>query len=219
MTFANEPGQHSADQSGAAMLFSTAVDEFVRFCAIERQLSEHTVQAYACDLADLGKWLPVRTALTEITTETLKAYLEAIVSQRKRAPATVRRRFACFHGFFRHFQELGLNADPFAGWRLKLARRKRLPRALLRTEMSLLLSVLGHRQDAEPPEDTKLRVAVGLMISTGLRVGELCKLRIEDISPDGTSLRIQGKGSRDRIAYIADVTFRGELCELVLWNW
>src|SRR5258707_4967944 len=124
MTFACEPRQHPADQSGAAMLFSAAVDEFVRFCGIERQLSEHTVQAYACDLADLGKWLPVRTALPEITTETLKAYLEVIVSERKRAPATVRRRFACFHGFFRHFQELGLAADPFAGWRLELARRK-----------------------------------------------------------------------------------------------
>jgi integrase/recombinase XerD len=53
------------------------------------------------------------------------------------------------------------------------------------------------------------------MISTGMRVGELCKLRIEDISPDGSSLRIHGKGSRDRVAYITDATLRCELLQLV----
>jgi integrase/recombinase XerD len=34
-----------------------AVEEFLRFCAIERQLSQHTLQAYTADLADFRKWL------------------------------------------------------------------------------------------------------------------------------------------------------------------
>ena len=49
------------------------------------------------------------------------------------------------------------------------------------------------------------------MLSTGIRVGELCKLRVEDVSPEGGSLRIQGKGSRDRVAYICDAGLRDEL--------
>lgn len=51
------------------------------------------------------------------------------------------------------------------------------------------------------------------MLATGIRVGELCRLRVEDIAPDGSSLRIQGKGSRDRVAYIADSDLRRELRE------
>lgn len=43
------------------------------------------------------------------------------------------------------------------------------------------------------------------MVSTGIRVGELCRLAIEDVSPDGTSARIHGKGSRDRVVYVSDV--------------
>jgi site-specific recombinase XerD len=53
------------------------------------------------------------------------------------------------------------------------------------------------------------------MVSTGMRIGELCKLRIEDIAPDGSSLRVHGKGSRDRVAYISDVHLRRELVRLV----
>jgi site-specific recombinase XerD len=194
------------------MELRSAIDEFLRYCAVERQLSENTLQAYACDLADLRRRLPGGAMLSDISTDTLKAYLQELVSERKLAAASIRRRFACFRGFFRRLAEMGRAADPFAGWRLQLPRRRRLPRALARDEVSTLISRL-HAGQAYRSE-AMLRVAVRLMISTGLRVGELCKLRVDDVAPDGTSLRIHGKGARDRIAYIADPTFRMELREL-----
>ena len=40
------------------MQFRAAIDEFLRYCANERQLSQHTLQAYAADPADFHKWLP-----------------------------------------------------------------------------------------------------------------------------------------------------------------
>jgi integrase/recombinase XerD len=52
------------------------------------------------------------------------------------------------------------------------------------------------------------------MVATGMRVGELCKLSIDDVSPDGAVLRIQGKGARDRIAYITDAKLLHELHEI-----
>lgn len=45
-----------------------------------------------------------------------------------------------------------------------------------------------------------LEVALPLLIATGARVGELCHIAIDDVSPDGSAVRIHGKGSRDRIA-------------------
>jgi integrase/recombinase XerD len=56
------------------------------------------------------------------------------------------------------------------------------------------------------------------MIATGIRVGELCKVRVEDVSPDGRSFRIHGKGARDRVAYISDVDLRSDLEKLVDWH-
>ena len=42
------------------------------------------------------------------------------------------------------------------------------------------------------------------MLSTGLRVGELCALHRDDVLSQGAALRVRGKGSRDRIAYVSD---------------
>lgn len=198
------------------MQFREAVDDFLRFCAVERQLSQHTLQAYTADLADFRKWLPADVPITEISGTTLKDYLSEMVTKRRLAVATVRRRFACLHALFRRLAERDQVSDPFAAWRLQLPRRKRLPRALSRPEISSLLMPSRNTDGSRRVvRDTSLATAIRLMISTGVRVGELCKLRIEDISPDGSSLRIHGKGSRDRVAYVSDAGLRCELLQLV----
>ena len=197
------------------MELRSACDDFLRFCAFERQLSENTLQAYACDLVDLQRSLPSGASIANINIGTLKDYLEEALSGRKLSAATIRRRFACFRAFFRRLSDLGLIEDPFSGWRLKLPRRKRLPRAMSRDEISRLLRRLRVPTSTVHDSDATLRIAVRLMVSTGVRVGELCKLRVEDISPDGSSLRVHGKGSRDRVAYIADKAFGADLRSLV----
>jgi integrase/recombinase XerD len=198
------------------MQVRAAIDDFLHYCAVERQLSDNTLQAYACDLMDFYNWLAPATPVSELSTATLKNYLEHMVAERKLAVASVKRRLACLRGFFRRWAELGHVPDPFNGWRLKLPRRKQLPRALSRNEISSLLSVSQQLLRLEDRRDIALRIAIRIMVSTGVRVGELCGLHVEDISPDGASLRIHGKGSRDRVAYITDIGFRAELQDLVL---
>lgn len=198
------------------MQFREAAEEFIQFCAVERQLAQYTLQAYEADLADFRKWLPVGFELADVSERTLKNYLAEMVGRRKLAAATVRRRFACLRCFFRRLATVGQLTDPFSSWRLQIARRKRLPRTLARTEVSsLLLALKGAEIDIQFEPDRILAVAIRLMVSTGIRVGELCKLRLEDISPDGSSFRIYGKGSRDRIAYIADADLQHELQRFV----
>jgi integrase/recombinase XerD len=194
------------------MLLSSAADDFLRYCAVERQLSQHTVQAYTADLADFRRSLPAGAVAAEVDVATLQAYLAELVGVRKLSVATVRRRFACLRAFFRNLVRQSDVPDPFSNWRLQLPRRKRLPRALSRAEVSSLLGSSRRTQIQRfLADDTNLPVAMLLMVSTGIRVGELCKLRIEDLSPDAGSVRIHGKGSRDRIAYISDANLCGRL--------
>lgn len=194
------------------MQFGIAIDDFLRFCAVERQLSQHTIQAYTSDLADFRKWLSTGVPISAVSESTLKEYLAQMVGQRKLAPTTVRRRFACLRAFFRRLAGQGVVSDPFATWRLRIPRRKRLPRALSKLEISSLLTSLRPMDSSQRIECNEvLPIAVRLMVSTGIRVGELCKLHIDDLSPDGASFRIHGKGSRDRVAYISDVALQREL--------
>src|SRR5579864_9461357 len=154
------------------MQFGVAVGEFLRFCALERQLSGHSVQAYAADLRDFRKWLKADVAIGDVSLAALKEYLEDMVGSRKLTVATVRRRFACMRAFFRRACDKNALPDPFANWRPLLPRRKRLPRTLSRGEAAFLLS----SRNVERADDGEqvFRTIVRLMVATGMRVGELC---------------------------------------------
>lgn len=188
--------------------------QFLNHCSVERQLSENTLQAYSYDLDDFIRWLPARTAPAAITTSLLKQYLEYMGVERSQSVATIRRRIACLRAFFRFLEDEKAILNPFATWRLKLPRRRRLPRALSREESAMLLSAAGLRSRTSKRRTTT-GLEVALMIATGIRVGELCKLEISDASPDGANLRIRGKGSRDRVVYVTNTHLRSRLQKLV----
>jgi integrase/recombinase XerD len=95
-----------------------------------------------------------------------------------------------------------------------MPKRKRLPRALASEEIAALLRALDGRVGTGV-RSCNLNVAIRLMISTGIRVGELCRLQAHDVTPDGSTLRIHGKGSRDRVAYVSDPALRTELQAVV----
>ena|SRR5579862_137430 len=197
------------------MQFGVAVVEFLRFCALERQLSEHSVQAYAADLRDFRKWLKADVGIGDVSLAVLKEYLEDMVGSRKLTVATIRRRFACLRAFFRRACEKHALPDPFANWHPLLPRRKRLPRTLSRNEAAFLLSSRHIGIEKADDGEHVFRIIVQLMVATGMRVGELCKLKLDDLSPDCSTVRIHGKGARDRVAYVTDRGLRKELQQLI----
>ena len=197
------------------MQFCVAVDEFLRFCSLERQLSIHTVQAYSADLRDFRKWLKTDIAIGDVSPDTLKQYLEDMVGERKLSVATVRRRFACLRAFFRRGAGKDQCPDPFANWHPLLPRRKRLPRTLSRSEAAFLLSARNDARGGAGEGDQVFAIIVRLMVVTGMRVGELCKLHVDDLSPDCSVVRIHGKGARERVAYITDAALRRDLQQII----
>jgi len=197
------------------MQFRVAAGEFLEFCAIERQLSTHTVQAYTQDLNDFGRWLGGSVTVAEVSDSTLKGYLQELLGKRKLSISTVRRRFACLRAFFRRESKERSVVDPFTSWRPLLPRRKRLPRSLSRIEASSLIAPGPDPTRADQRQRMFITI-FRLMVGTGMRVSEVCKVNLEDITPDGSMLRIHGKGSRERIAYITDPNLRLELSQLAL---
>src|SRR4051794_19244535 len=200
------------------MHLAPAVADFLRYCAVERQLSQHTLQAYAGDMGDFRRFMAPAASLDDITDAVLTGYLTDMTQRRSLALATVRRRFACLRAFTKRCVALDLMADPFARWRLQLPRRKRLPRALSAPEVALLLRGFAPRKADNSSRNARSSTAVRLMIATGIRVGELCKLKVDDVAPDGRSFRIHGKGARDRVGYVSDAGLRGDLEKLVRWH-
>jgi site-specific recombinase XerD len=199
------------------MLLAGAVADFLRYCEIERQLSEHTLQAYEGDLNDFCSFAGVAISVDSITESSLTNYLADLLDRRKLAIATVRRRFACLRAFNKRLVVLGEAASLFDRWRLQLPLRKRLPKALSKHEVSALFLGFASKREISI-QKRRSSMAVRLMIATGIRVGELCKIGVNDVSTDTRSLRIHGKGARDRIVYISDVDLQADLSKLIEWH-
>jgi site-specific recombinase XerD len=149
----------------------------------------------------------------------------AHLRQHEYSPTSIRRKMVVLKVFCSYWVRKGaLRESPF--WRVKLSygRVEQLPRALSAREMNKLLSqakknnsfakTLPHDNSAtridplraSSPEYRSLRnlALVDLLFATGLRVGEVSSLNIQDFFMRESVYRVQGKGGRDRLAVVVD---------------
>ena len=194
------------------MIVTTAsAADYVRRLKAARDPSEHTLRAYKSDLDDYARFVAARR-LCPREGETLLAYAGHLRDERSAAPRTLRRRMACLRGFYKDAVRSGvLERSPFAGLEMQLPRARSLPRALSRGDARLLASeawrAVGRGREA-------FAAAVLLMLSVGLRVGELVRLRPSDYDPDGGGLHVRGKGRRERRVFVIDPRLAALLARL-----
>jgi site-specific recombinase XerD len=173
--------------------------EFLEHCERERQLSANTLAAYKQDLAEYSRFHG-DLSVEQVRGEGLVAFSRDLSDARGLAPATVKRRLACLRAMFAWTVRRGMRvATPFAEVELRIRIPTRLPRCLNAGEMRALLSAAIHSS-----EITSL--ATLLLFATGVRVSELAALRMENIDAEKRSLRILGKGSRERQVFLPDVS-------------
>jgi site-specific recombinase XerD len=176
--------------------------DYVRRLKAARDPSEHTLRAYKSDLDDYARFLAARR-LCPREGETLLAYAGHLMDERAAAPRTLRRRMACLRGFYKDAVRRGaLERSPFAELEMQLPRARSLPRALTRAEARLLARAAW--RDAGTREGRAFAAGVLLMLSVGVRVGELVRLRPCDYDFDSGGLHVRGKGRRERRVFVVD---------------
>jgi site-specific recombinase XerD len=181
---------------------------FLDYCANERQLSQNTLSAYRQDLAEFTRFIG-QLGIDAVGAEKVKGYARYLATERGLAAATVKRRLACLRAMFVRLVRIGaLPASPFAGLELRIRLPARLPRCLGRGEIVALL----HAADRAP--DTT-RLATMLLFATGVRVGELASLTIGDIDLMQRSLRIRGKGNRERQVFLPDASLAQDVQDYI----
>ncbi|MGP5726971.1 tyrosine recombinase XerC [Arthrobacter rhombi] len=205
--------QSSAGSRGASGLpveYEVVLDRFERYLALERSRSEHTRRAYLSDVTSLLEFAATEhgiKALTEIDLAVLRLWLGE-QQARGKAPATLARHAASVRTFMAWaLREEIIPADP--SLRLRSPKNaKRLPHVLQDSQMHRLLD---DEPQAEPgaapaPAPTPRQRAVAdrdraileLLYATGIRVGELTGLDVDDIDHDRRTLRVLGKGDKER---------------------
>jgi len=172
---------------------------FARYLGAERGMSEHTQRAYLGDLRHLQSFARDRgiTDLSDLRLSDLRSWLAA-QSEHGAARSTLARRSASARAFLRWATRTGvLETDP--SLRLVAPRRvKSLPGVLRQDEISAVLEVAAVAADDQDAIHLRDLAMLELLYATGIRVGELVGLDIDDVFFDSNLVRVMGKGSRER---------------------
>jgi len=182
------------------MELQQAVETYLAELTLERGYSPHTVKAYRTDLADLTRFMVAlgETDAARIDLETLRDWIWK-GSQAGLAPATLGRRVASVRSFTSWLQRSGATQTD-VGLRLRTPRAgRRLPRVLTRTQMDALLERLQAAASGGDPIALRDVAVIELLYASALRVSELVGLDRADVDAAARTVRVLGKGSKERV--------------------
>lgn len=178
----------------------SVLDEYLAHVTTERGYSSHTVAAYRADLLDLLSFAEQRGITTPegIDLTVLRDWLW-VATERGLARATIARRAASARGFTHWMARRGdLASDP--GARLKAPRAQRtLPRVVGASALDDALARLAARAEGEDPVTVRDVAIAELLYASALRVSELVGLDVGDIDRRRRTVRVTGKGSKERV--------------------
>ncbi|MGB6068176.1 MAG: tyrosine recombinase XerC [Desulfomonilaceae bacterium] len=177
------------------MNFDEVLQLFLRHLTTEKVRSPETVRAYAADLHGFREYMQGQR-LTEqlqrvdqIDAFHVRAFLAAQFGHIKKV--SVGRKLAAVRTFFRFLvRERVVAANPAAGIRAP-KREKPLPRGLSVDEVDRFFS-------RNPDMKCRDLAAFELLYSSGLRVGELTSLKVQDVDLNNGWVRVVGKGNKER---------------------
>jgi integrase/recombinase XerD len=176
------------------------MDAYLDHLRVERALSRNTLEAYARDLNGLASHAGHQIGLCDITLETIASLMAKNVARGFGARSSARQ-LSALRGFFRFLvRERAIVEDPTALLDRPKSSRK-LPRVLSLDEVRRLLSA----PDSASERGRTHAAMLHLMYATGLRVSELCALRIADLDLQRGLVSAHGKGGKYRLVPVGEV--------------
>jgi integrase/recombinase XerC len=185
------------------MLIETAIAQFIETLRRSGRASPATISAYGHDLLAWSRFSQQRgqTEIAQIDRSSLRAYLMA---ERSRGVAirSLHRHFAALRALYRHLQHDAPELrNPVQGLAMPRV-EQRLPDWLTVDQAHMLMQPAATPKAAEAPQDfTSLRdqLILELLYSSALRVSELAGLNLGDLDRHGGTVRVLGKGHKERI--------------------
>lgn len=176
------------------------VEAFLRYQAVERGASVHTLRSYRTDLAQFRRFLAARRVgrMAEVDARLLRQYL-ARLYEAGLSRSSIARKLAAIRSCLAFLTRRGgLPKNP-----AREVSPPRLPKRLVSflpiDEATLLL---------EHPAAARDRAILEMLYATGARVAELCGLDLADLDRAGGTIRVRGKGAKERMIPVGDAALQ-----------
>jgi integrase/recombinase XerD len=206
------------------MQLDQAITDFLSGYFSTHQRTKKTETAYSSDLGQFRTFLGNDFSLRALNSTVIERWA-AHLRQESYSPASTRRKIVVLKVFCSYWVRRGvLSESPFWRVKLSLGRIEQLPRALTEREMRSLLSRARRNysefwtgENGSPVTSSNIYIAssqdyqalrnlalVDLLFATGMRVGEVSALDMRDFFAKDAVFSVQGKGGRQRLAYVVD---------------
>jgi len=178
------------------------IGEFLNHLTYERNVSPNTIAAYRDDLESFLSFLcndyfsmtREQLDLRRVDHLTIRAYL-AHLARRKLSRSSIARHLSALRTFFKFLMREGhMEANP-ARTVTTPKREKHLPSVMQPSDIALLLE----QPDLESPLGIRDRAWLELLYASGLRIGELVGIDVDEIELRARLVKVRGKGSKERI--------------------
>jgi integrase/recombinase XerD len=171
---------------------SAETESFLDFCRIEKGLASTTIDSYRIDLERFAAFLQQGAHLADPAL--LRRYVDAL-QRAKMATRSIARHLSTIRNFYKHLLEKGtIDSDPT----VVLTSPKhwqRIPKYLTSKQLTELIAA----PDSSKPQGLRDRAMLEFLYATGLRVSELCKVRVSEVETKMGVVRVLGKGNKHRI--------------------
>ncbi|MCR5079358.1 MAG: tyrosine-type recombinase/integrase [Bacilli bacterium] len=171
--------------------------DFLTYLRAQRGYSEETIEAYSHDLGSFDAFLSTQhKTYKDVDPRLIRAYLSFELGQKHVSKRTCQRRLSCLRGFFDYLQRHEeIDSNPFRQIDPQKGEIK-YPDRLFPAEVGELLAANAKREDEMMLRDQAI---LCLLLSSGLRASELVQVRFEDFDYSYHTIRVRGKGDKDRI--------------------
>jgi integrase/recombinase XerD len=177
------------------------VREFVAYLRVEKGLRPASCEAYQRDLEQFAEHVEGRNGLLVGATQAdVSGFMEGLRGHGVES-RSIARKLSCLRGFYRWLlmdkkisHDPTVNVETPASWKV-------LPKSLAEGEVAEMLERTGAAARSDDADGLALRdhAILEMLYAGGLRVGEICALRVEDVHLDQARAQVRGKGDKERI--------------------
>lgn len=176
------------------------MEQYLEFCQYRKELNKNTLKAYRIDLEQYLSYIKEdilsKVKIEEYITELHKKYKQK----------TVKRKIASIKAFYRYLEEEERleGGNPFIKIRVRFKETESLPRIIPRKEIERLLNYMYTIMGQSGREAAIYRdlSVIEMFFATGARVYEISNLKIQDIDLDNGTIKLFGKGNKERYVQV-----------------
>jgi integrase/recombinase XerD len=183
------------------------ISDYLEYCQYQKNLNCKTLKAYTIDLNQFSEFMD--SNCNELNRASLSNYI--ILLHKSYKPKSIKRKIASIKAFcsYLDYEEI-IEKNPFAKIKVKFQEPfllpKTIPISIIQSLLTSAYRLLKEGETSKYQHNAVLRdiVVLELLFATGIRVSELCSLTNKDVDLVEGTVKIYGKGSKERIVQIGN---------------